>query len=99
MARRASTPRGSAKARPTLESLLEERQTITKWLARLLESDDTPEELRSKVQADYETRMNAVREHLQGYSKELRDSLSKETVKQGGLLEKEEIAKGRLGEA
>ncbi len=99
MARRASTPRGSAKARPTVESLLEERQTISKWLARLSESDDTPAELRSKVQADYETRMNTVREHLQGYAAELRDSLTKETVKQGGLLEKEESAEGRLGEA
>ncbi len=100
MAKRASTPRRSTKPRPALESLLEERQTITKWLARLSGSGgDASDDVRTKVTADYETRLQAVGKHLQGYAEELSDTLTKETVKQGSLLEKEEGANVRLAEA
>ncbi len=100
MARRASTPRRSPKARPDLETLVKERQTVTKWLARLSQADDgATDDVRKKVRGDYETRLKAVSKHLQGYTEELRDALTKETVKQGGFLQKEENANGRLAEA
>ena len=101
MAKRASTPRRAAKPRPALESLLEERQTITKWLARLSASPggDATDDVRTKVQIDYEARLKTVGKHLQGYAEELRDTLTKQTVKQGGLLEKEDGANVRLAEA
>ena len=100
MARRSSTPRGSPKARPDLETLLDERQTVTQWLTRLSQGDDgTPDEVRSKVRGDYQTRLAAVSEQLQGYADELRDALSKETDKLAGLSEKEDSADTRLAEA
>ena len=100
MARRSSTPRRSSKARPDLKTLLEERQTVTQWLARLSQADDGASDLvRSKVRDDYETRLAAVSKQLEGFADELRASLSKETAKQASLSKKGESADTRLGEA
>lgn len=100
MARRSSTPRRSSKARPDLKTLLAERQTVTQWLARLSQADDGASDVvRSKVQADYETRLAAVSKQLEGFADELRAALSKETVKQASLSKKGESADTRLGEA
>lgn len=100
MARRSSTPRRSSKARPDLKTLLEERQTVTQWLARLSQADDGASDLvRSKVRDDYETRLAAVSKQLEGFADELRAALSKETAKQATLSKKGESADTRLGEA
>ncbi len=100
MARRSSTPRRSSKSRPDLKTLLTERQTVTKWLARLSQADDDASDaVRSKVRADYETRLTTVSKQLEGYADELRAALSKETVKRAALSKKGESADTRLGEA
>ncbi len=100
MARRSSTPRRSSKSRPDLKTLLTERQTVTKWLARISQADDDASDIvRSKVRADYETRLTTVSKQLEGYADELRAALSKETVKRAGLSKKGESADTRLGEA
>ena len=100
MARRSSTPRRSSKARPDLKTLLAERQTVTQWLARLSQADDGASDLvRSKVRADYETRLAAVSKQLEGFADELRAALSKETAKQATLSKKGDSADTRLGEA
>ncbi len=100
MARRSSTPRRSSKSRPDLKTLLAERQTVTKWLARLSQADDdASDDVRSKVRADYETRLTAVSKQLEGYADELRAALSKETVKWASLSKKGKSADTRLGEA
>ncbi len=100
MARRSSTPRRSSKAQPDLKTLLEERQTVTQWLARLSQADDGASDLvRSKVRDDYDTRLAAVSKQLEGFADELRATLSKETAKQASLSKKGDSADTRLGEA
>lgn len=92
--------RRSSKSSPDVQKLLDERQAIAKWLERLaLAGDNASEDVRTKVRADYEARLEAVSEELQGYAKELRETLSKEQAKQEDLSEKERAADIRLAEA
>ena len=93
-------PRRPRKSQGDLEKLLDERQVVTAWLERLaLAGDDASDEVRSKVRKDYETRLAAVSEGLQSYADELSSTLSKETQKRTGFLEREQVAEGRLAEA
>jgi hypothetical protein len=93
-------PRRSAKSSQDVQKLLDERQAVARWLERLaLADDDAADDVRSKVRADYETRLNAVSEELQGFSDDLRDSLTRETEKRDDLTEKERSADTRLAEA
>lgn len=93
-------PRRSQKSSEDVEKLLDERQAITEWLERLaLTGDDVSGDLRSKVREDYETRLEAVSEGLQGYADELSSTLSKETQKRTDFLEREQRAEERLAEA
>lgn len=93
-------PRRSPKSSEDVEKLLDERQAITEWLERLaLTGDDASDDVRSKVREDYETRLEAVSEGLQGYSDELSNALSKETQKRADLVEREQKAEERLTEA
>ncbi len=93
-------PRRSQKSSEDVEKLLDERQAITEWLERLaLTGDDASDDIRSKVRVDYETRLQAVTQGLQGYAAELSSTLSKETQKRKDFLEREQSADGRLTEA
>ena len=93
-------PRRPRKSSGDLEKLLDERQVITEWLERLaLAGDDASDAVRSKVREDYETRLAAVSEGLQDYAAELSSTLSKETQKRTGFLEREQKAEVRLAEA
>ena len=93
-------PRRSPRSSEDVEKLLDERQAITEWLERLaLTGDDASDDVRSKVQEDYETRLKAVSEGLQGYADELSSALSKETQKRTDLLGREQKAEERLTEA
>jgi chromosome segregation ATPase len=92
--------RRSSKSSTDVQKLLEERQAITKWLERLsLAGDSASDDVRTKVRADYEARLEAVSKELQGYAKELRETLSKEETKQEDLTERERAADIRLAEA
>ena len=93
-------PRRSTKPSQDVQKLLDERQAVTKWLERLsLAGDDATADVRSKVRAEYETRLNAVSEELQGFADELRNTLARETEKREDLTETERSADTRLGEA
>ena len=93
-------PRRAQKSSEDVEKLLDERQAITEWLERLaLTGEDASDDVRSKVREDYETRLEAVSEGLQGYADELSSALSKETQKRTDFLEREQRAEGRLAEA
>lgn len=93
-------PRRSPKSSEDVEKLLDERQAITEWLERLaLTGEDASDDVRSKVREDYETRLAAASEGLQGYADELRSTLSKETKKRTDFLEREQRAEVRLAEA
>jgi hypothetical protein len=93
-------PKRSTKSSQDVQKLLDERRAVTQWLERLsLTGDDAADEVRSKVRADYETRLNTVSEELQGFRDELRDALSAETDKRDDLSQKERSADTRLAEA
>ncbi len=93
-------PKRSTKSSQDFQKLLDEQQAVTQWLERLGDSgDDASDEVRAKVRADYETRLNAVSEELRDFRDELRDTLSTQTDKRDDLSQKERSADTRLGEA
>ena len=95
MARRSQKPSNSA----VIKKLLQERATLTQWLERLSDASDTPEKVREKVQGDYTRRLNEVSKQLQGFTKQLRDSLDEQKRKHIELYDREAEAEGRLTEA
>ena len=93
-------PKRSAKSSQDFQKLLDEQLAVTEWLERLgVEGDDASDDVRSKVRADYETRLNAVSDELRGFRDELRATLSAETDKRNDLSQKERSADTRLAEA
>jgi hypothetical protein len=90
----------AAKSSTNVEELLEERHAVTKWLDRLAKAKDTAgDDIQAKVRADYETRLEAVNEQLQGYTKELAESLSRQREEQESLSAREITTDERLSEA
>lgn len=90
----------AAKSSTNVEELLEERHAVTKWLDRLAKAKDAVgDDVQAKVRADYETRLEAVNEQLQGYTKELAESLSRQREEQEELAAREITMDERLSEA
>src|SRR3989454_1977997 len=58
---RTRMPKGSSKSTAQIQRLLEERRQYEAWLARLsAAADATPDQVRGRVRADYEARLEAV---------------------------------------
>src|SRR5256886_13219675 len=57
---RTRMPKGSSKSTAQIQRLLEERRQYEAWLARLsAAADATPDQVRGRVRADYEARLEA----------------------------------------
>src|SRR2546421_11530360 len=65
---RTQMPKGSSKSTAQIQRLLEERRQYEAWLARLgAATDATPDQVRGRVRAAYEARLEAVRAELEGH--------------------------------
>ncbi len=83
-----------------IQSLLDEKSEIERWLRRLnMAGDRTPKHVRGKVETDYARRLEAVLEELQGYRAELDASLRKQRDARDGLQQQEADAEESLAEA
>jgi hypothetical protein len=83
-----------------IQSLLDERSQIERWLRRLgMATDQTPENVRRKVRTDYGRRLDAILEELQGYREELVLTLEQHRDLRDGLVKQEEDASESLAEA
>ncbi len=90
----------AAKSSTNVQKLLEERHAIAKWLERLSKAKGAAaDEIQAKVRADYETRLTAVTDQLQGYTKELGESLVTQREQQEELAARETTTDERLAEA
>jgi chromosome segregation ATPase len=90
----------AAKSSTNVRELLDERHAVAKWLDRLAKAQDAAgDDIQAKVRADYETRLEAVNEQLQGYTKELAESLSNQREQEEELSAREITTDERLSEA
>src|SRR3989449_5071621 len=65
---RTRMPKGSSKSTAQIQRLLEERRQYEAWLARLsAAADATPDQVRGRVRADYEARLEAGIQELEGH--------------------------------
>ena len=88
-----------SKSAAAIERLLEERRQYEAWLARIrATADSAPEDVRTRVKADYEARLKAVMEELKAHADEARQLIAqrKETLRE--LQKKEKAAAERLAE-
>ena len=88
-----------SKSAAAIERLLEERRQYEAWLARIrATADSAPEDVRTRVKADYEARLKAVMEELKSHADEARQLIAqrKETLRE--LQKKEKVAAERLAE-
>ena len=91
--------KGSSKNAAAIERLLEERRQYEAWLARIKATGDSaPEDVRTRVKADYEARLKAVMEELKSHADAARQLIAqrKETLHE--LQKKEKAAAERLAE-
>lgn len=91
--------KGSSKNAAAIERLLEERRQYEAWLARIrATADSAPEDVRTRVKADYEARLKAVMEELTSHADAARQLIAqrKETLRE--LQKKEKAAAERLAE-
>lgn len=82
-----------------IERLLEERRQYESWLARIrATADSAPEDVRTRVKADYEARLKAVMEELKSHADAAQQLIAqrKETLRE--LQKKEKAAAERLAE-
>ncbi|MBI2073763.1 MAG: hypothetical protein HYT81_12180 [Gemmatimonadetes bacterium] len=92
--------RGFSKATSAIQRLLDERQQIQTWLQRLaMASDTTPEQVRTRVRADYERRLGEVMKELQTHESELHTTMDRLEGARAGLARQETEAAERLAEA
>lgn len=92
-------PKHPSKSAAAIERLLEERRQYEAWLARIkATADSAPEEVRTRVRADYEARLKAVTEELKAHAEAARQLIEqrKETLLE--LQKKEKGAAERLAE-
>jgi len=68
-------PKGSSKSTAIIERLLEERRQYEAWIARLSAAEDaTPANVRDRVKADYEARLDAVPEEPKSHSEKVAET-------------------------
>lgn len=91
------TDEGS-KGTAEIESLLEDRQRLQDWLAKLDEAD-APVAVRQRVRADYEGRLAEVVVRLRGFSETLTGSLAEHQARLDTLFSLKAEAEEELAEA
>jgi hypothetical protein len=83
-----------------IQELLAERKRIEQWLVRLDKAADrTPEAVRKRVKGDYESRLGAIVQELQGYQEDLRGSLQDVQARLAASRQDEKRASEELAEA
>ncbi|MGH7568514.1 MAG: hypothetical protein ACREL9_06030 [Gemmatimonadales bacterium] len=93
-------PKGSSKSTAAIQRLLEERRQYESWIARInAAADATPEEVRTRVRADYEARLKAVTEELKTHAEAARQLILQRREFRIELQGKETQAAERLKEA
>jgi len=91
--------KGPSKSTATIQRLLEERRQYEAWIARLSGAEDaTPEQVRSKVKADYEARLQAVTEELKSHAESARQTIEVKRHQRAELHKKETQAAEKLSE-
>lgn len=88
-----------SKSAAAIERLLEERRQYEAWLSRIkAAADSAPDDVRTRVKADYEARLKAVMEELKSHADQARQLIEqrKETLRE--LQKKEKAAAERLAE-
>ena len=91
--------KGSSKSTATIQRLLEERRQYEAWITRLSGAEDaTPEQVRSKVKADYEARLRAVTEELKSHAESARQTIELKRHQRAELQKKEARAAEKLSE-
>ncbi|HUL03113.1 MAG TPA: hypothetical protein VLV16_07800 [Gemmatimonadales bacterium] len=93
-------PKGSSKDTAALERLLEERRQYEAWIARLSGAEDsTPENVRVKVLADYQARLQAVLAELKAHAEGARQTIDQKQRLRAELEKKEAAAAEKLAES
>jgi len=91
---------GNAKTGKGIEDLLKERERYELWLDRLDQKGaDAPDSVRSKVRADYESRLDRVMDELRTHQDSVAEQLAELRVAQADLSTQEAEAKEELAEA
>ena len=92
-------PKHPSKSAAAIERLLEERRQYEAWLARIkATADSAPEEVRTRVRADYEARLKAVTEELKAHAEAARQLIEQRKENLLELQKKEKGAAERLAE-
>ena len=92
-------PKGSSKSTAVIERLLEERRQYESWIARLSAGEDaTPANVRDRVKADYEARLDAVLEELKSHAESARQTIEQKQHFRLEVKKKERLAAERLAE-
>ena len=92
-------PKGSSKSIAQIQRLLEERRQYEAWLARLgAATDATPDQVRGRVRADYEARLEAVIEELKVHAASARQAIEQKQHHRTELQRKEASVAEKLTE-
>jgi hypothetical protein len=84
---------------PPIQKLIDEREQIGQWLEKLANAADKPEAMRAKVRSGYEKRLAEIMAELQGYQKEIEETLKRQRAAYEVLQKKEKEATEELAEA
>src|SRR3989475_4840569 len=96
---RTQMPKGSSKSTAQIQRLLEERRQYEAWLARLSTTTEaTPDQVRGRVRADYEARLEAVIEELKVHAASARQAIEQKKHLRAELQQKEASVSERLTE-
>ncbi len=91
--------KGSSKSTAQIQRLLEERRQYEAWLARLsAAADATPDQVRGRVRADYEARLEAVIEELKVHAASARQAIEQKQHHRTELQQKEARVAEKLTE-
>jgi hypothetical protein len=92
-------PKGSSKSTAQIQRLLEERRQYQAWLERLdAAGDATPDQVRVRVRADYETRLQAVTEELNVHADSAHQAIQQKQQVRAELQTKEAAVAEKLSE-
>lgn len=94
------TPDAAKADNEAIQKLLGERQQIETWLNRLQGSEDqVSDDVRSRVESDYRTRLDRVVDELSGHAEAVQESLSQAQAQRDVLMEQTGKAEERHAEA
>ena len=92
-------PKGSSKSTAVIERLLEERRRYESWIERLSAAEDTtPANVRERVKADYDARLDAVLEELKSHAESARQTIEQKQHFRLELKKKERLASEKVAE-